>query len=47
VAVLELDWADHVEFRVPSSAVVDSVDPVADGEPSSSLGGPGVSLVEL
>jgi hypothetical protein len=47
VAVLELDWADHAEFRVPSSAVVDSFDLVADREPSSFLGGPGVSLVEL
>jgi hypothetical protein len=47
VAVLEVDGADHAEFRVPSSAVVDPFDPVTGREPSSTLGGPGVSVVEL
>ena len=47
VAVLEVDGADHSEFRVPLSAVVDTFDPVADCEPSSDLRWPGVSVVEL
>lgn len=34
VAVLEVDGADHAEFRVPPSAVVDPFDPVADREPN-------------
>ena len=47
LAILELDWADHADLRVPSSAVVDSFDPVADREPSSILRRPGVSVIEL
>ena len=46
VAVLDLDWGDHADLRVPSSAVVDPFDPVADRQPSSSLGRPGVAVVE-
>ena len=30
VTVLEVDGADHADLRVPSSAVVDPFDPVAD-----------------
>ncbi len=47
MAVLEVDWADHADLGVPSSAVVDPFDPVADCEPGSVLGGPGVSVAEL
>lgn len=47
VTVFELDRTDHADLRVPSAAVVDPFDPVADREPSSFLGGPGVSVVEL
>jgi hypothetical protein len=47
VAILEDDGADHPEFRVPPSTVVDPFDPVADCEPSSTLRWPGVSTVEL
>lgn len=47
VVVLELHWADHADLRVPSSAVVDPFDPVADREPSSCLGRPRVAVVEL
>jgi hypothetical protein len=47
VVVLEVDGADHADLRVPSSAVVDPFDPVADCEPSSDLRRPGVSVVEL
>jgi hypothetical protein len=47
VAVLEIDWADHTDLGVPSSAVVDPFDPVADCESTSDLRRPGVSVVEL
>ena len=47
VAVFEVDGADHTDLRVPTSAVVDPFDPVADCEPSSTLRGPGVAVVEF
>lgn len=44
VAILEYDGADHPEFRVPPSAVVNSFDPAADREPSSTLRWPVVLI---
>ena len=40
-------WAEHAEGQMVSAPVVDSLDPVADGELSGGAGGPQVSVVEL